>query len=122
LRDLIRANVRFCNRPFGVKRFQTIHRDGVDVAHGLVLLGAEARRNDCAAQPQIVATAVGSADLIRDGCVLGPAPRQPSAVAVSVLPSHRLLFAVPADFCAIRPSPTRVVAQDRYHEGSKPFR
>jgi hypothetical protein len=31
-------NVRFSNRPFGVKRFQTIHHCGVDVAHGLVLL------------------------------------------------------------------------------------
>ena len=31
-------NVRFSNRPFGVKRFQTIHRCSVDVAHGLVLL------------------------------------------------------------------------------------
>ena len=30
--------VRFSNRPFGVKRFQTIHHCGVDVAHGLVLL------------------------------------------------------------------------------------
>jgi hypothetical protein len=29
---------RFSNRPFGVKRFQTIHRCSVDVAHGLVLL------------------------------------------------------------------------------------
>jgi hypothetical protein len=29
---------RFSNRPFGVKRFQTIHHCGVDVAHGLVLL------------------------------------------------------------------------------------
>jgi hypothetical protein len=29
---------RFSNRPFGVKRFQTIHREGVDVARGLVLL------------------------------------------------------------------------------------
>ena len=28
----------FSNRPFGVKRFQTIHHYGVDVAHGLVLL------------------------------------------------------------------------------------
>jgi hypothetical protein len=28
----------FSNRPFGVKRFQTIHRYGVDVARGLVLL------------------------------------------------------------------------------------
>ena len=28
----------FSNRPFGVKRFQTIHHHGVDVAHGLVLL------------------------------------------------------------------------------------
>src|SRR6266481_2855886 len=31
-------NVCFSNRPFGVKRFQTIHHCGVDVAHGLVLL------------------------------------------------------------------------------------
>jgi hypothetical protein len=28
----------FSNRPFGVKRFQAIHRYSVDVAHGLVLL------------------------------------------------------------------------------------
>jgi len=32
------ANVRFSNRPFEVKRFQTIHHDSVDIAHGLVLL------------------------------------------------------------------------------------
>src|ERR1700752_5240644 len=31
-------NVRFSNRPIGVKRFQTIHQYSVDVAHGLVLL------------------------------------------------------------------------------------
>ena len=31
-------NVRFSNRPFGVKHFQTIHRSSVDVTHGLVLL------------------------------------------------------------------------------------
>jgi hypothetical protein len=32
-------NVRFSNRPFGVKHFQTIHHHcSVDVAHGLVLL------------------------------------------------------------------------------------
>ncbi len=31
-------NVRFSNRPFGVKRLQTIHQHSVDVAHGLVLL------------------------------------------------------------------------------------
>ena len=29
---------RFSNRPFGVKHFQTIHRWGVDVTRGLVLL------------------------------------------------------------------------------------
>jgi hypothetical protein len=29
---------RFSNRPFGVKRFQTIHHYSVDVAHGLALL------------------------------------------------------------------------------------
>src|SRR5229473_2282053 len=32
------ADVRFSNRPFGVKRFQTIHHHSVDVARGLVLL------------------------------------------------------------------------------------
>ena len=31
-------NVRFSNRPVGVKHFQTVHGYGVDVAHGLVLL------------------------------------------------------------------------------------
>src|SRR5215510_16119511 len=31
-------NVRFSNRPFGVKRFQTIHHLSVNVARGLVLL------------------------------------------------------------------------------------
>ena len=31
-------NVRFSNRPFGVKHFQTIHHCNVDVARGLVLL------------------------------------------------------------------------------------
>ena len=33
-----RATIAFSNRPVGVKRFQTIHRYSVDVAHGLVLL------------------------------------------------------------------------------------
>ena len=33
------THVRFSNRPFGVKRFQTIHHYSVDVAHGLLLLG-----------------------------------------------------------------------------------
>ena len=32
------SHVRFSNRPFRVKHFQTIHRCSVDVAHGLVLL------------------------------------------------------------------------------------
>ena len=32
------SHVRFSNRPFEVKRFQTIRRCGVDVTHGLVLL------------------------------------------------------------------------------------
>jgi hypothetical protein len=32
------SRVRFSNRPFRVKRFQTIHHSSVDVAHGLVLL------------------------------------------------------------------------------------
>jgi hypothetical protein len=31
-------NVCFSNRPVWVKRFQTFHRWGVDVAHGLALL------------------------------------------------------------------------------------
>jgi len=33
-----RTDVRFSNRPFGVKRFQAIHHCNVDVAHGLALL------------------------------------------------------------------------------------
>ena len=33
-----RRHVRFSNRPIGVKRFQTIHQHGVDVARGLALL------------------------------------------------------------------------------------
>jgi hypothetical protein len=38
------SDVRFSNRPFGVKHFQTIHHCNVDVAHGLVLLfGIDAR-------------------------------------------------------------------------------
>ena len=32
------GHVRFSNRPFEVKHFQTIRRCSVDVAHGLVLL------------------------------------------------------------------------------------
>ena len=32
------VNVRFSNRPFGVKHFQTFHQHSVDVARGLVLL------------------------------------------------------------------------------------
>ena len=35
---ILHNHVRFSNRPFGVKRFQTIHQHSVDVAHGLVLL------------------------------------------------------------------------------------
>jgi hypothetical protein len=34
----LRSNVGFSNRPFGVKRFQTIHHPSVNVARGLVLL------------------------------------------------------------------------------------
>src|SRR5215510_15701479 len=33
-----RATIAFSNRPFRVKRFQTIHHYSVDFAHGLVLL------------------------------------------------------------------------------------
>jgi hypothetical protein len=32
------AQVRFSNRPFGVKRFQATHQYSVDVTRGLVLL------------------------------------------------------------------------------------
>src|SRR5713101_914947 len=34
----LQNDVCFSNRPFGVKRFQTIHHHSVDVARGLVLL------------------------------------------------------------------------------------
>src|SRR5665811_870492 len=33
-----RSDVRFSNRPFEVKHFQTIHHCSIDVAHGLALL------------------------------------------------------------------------------------
>src|SRR5260370_28025487 len=36
--SVVLVHVCFSNRPFGVKRFQTIHHHSVDVAHGLVLL------------------------------------------------------------------------------------
>src|ERR1035437_928908 len=36
--DFSIADVRFSNRPFEVKHFQTIHHCSVDVAHGLALL------------------------------------------------------------------------------------
>jgi len=38
--DILATNrdVCFSNRPAGVKRFQTVHGCGVDVARGLVLL------------------------------------------------------------------------------------
>jgi hypothetical protein len=32
------SDVRFSNRPFGVKHFQTVHHYSVDVARGLALL------------------------------------------------------------------------------------
>ena len=35
---LLNFDVRFSNRPVRVKRFQTVHDCGVDVARGLVLL------------------------------------------------------------------------------------
>src|SRR6478736_3612826 len=35
---VLSLDVRFSNRPFGVKHFQTIHQCGVDVARGLLLL------------------------------------------------------------------------------------
>src|ERR1700691_5116381 len=34
----VSTSLLFSNRPFGVKHFQTIHHDSVDVAHGLALL------------------------------------------------------------------------------------
>ena len=40
-------NVRFSNRPFRVKRFQTIHHYSVDVAHGLVLLFGIGTKGPC---------------------------------------------------------------------------
>jgi hypothetical protein len=36
--SLVRSDVRFSNRPVGVKHFQALHDGGVGVAHGLVLL------------------------------------------------------------------------------------
>ncbi len=59
---MVPAHVRFSNRPFGVKRFQTIHHYNVDVAHGLALLfGIDARvlpswdsRTRTSSWPQVV--------------------------------------------------------------------
>src|SRR6185503_13721879 len=36
--DCSAADVRFSNRPSGVKHFQTVHHCNVDVTHGLALL------------------------------------------------------------------------------------
>ena len=36
MQSRIPTYVRFSNRPFRVKRFQTIHHSSVDVAHGLL--------------------------------------------------------------------------------------
>ena len=38
LRRWVLRDGSFSNRPLGVKRFQTIHHDSIDVAHGLALL------------------------------------------------------------------------------------
>ena len=76
------AHVRFSNRPFWVKRFQTIHGYGVDVARGLVLLfgigtralpswGSRTRRNNLLG---------GLADALTAG---------PSGHAISPHPSSR---------------------------------
>ncbi len=57
LSALVQVNVCVSNRPFGVKRFQTIHWYGVDVGRGLALLfgigtkalpswGSKTRRNN----------------------------------------------------------------------------
>jgi hypothetical protein len=35
---MVQSDVRFSNRPVGVKRFQTIHDSGIGVARGLALL------------------------------------------------------------------------------------
>src|SRR5690349_1574119 len=43
------VHVRFSNRPFRVKRFQTIHHYSVDVAHGLALLFGIGTRGPCMA-------------------------------------------------------------------------
>ena len=40
-------DVRFSNRPFEVKHFQTIRRCSVDVAHGLVLLFGIGTKGPC---------------------------------------------------------------------------
>jgi hypothetical protein len=36
--ERVLSDVRFSNRPAGVKRFQTVHGSGVDVTCGFVLL------------------------------------------------------------------------------------
>ena len=40
-------DVRFSNRPVGVKHFQTVHHCNVDVTHGLALLSGIGTREYC---------------------------------------------------------------------------
>ena len=55
------THVRFSNRPFEVKHFQTIHHCSVDVAHGLVLLFGIGTKALPAWDPRTGGTIFGSA-------------------------------------------------------------
>src|SRR6516162_9310699 len=67
------VDVRFSNRPFGVKHFQTIHLCGVDVARGLALLFGIGTK----ALPSWVSTQItgkpASARALNSHCDSGPA-------------------------------------------------
>jgi hypothetical protein len=41
---IVGSDVRFSNRPSGVKHFQTVHHCNVDVTHGLALLSGSGTR------------------------------------------------------------------------------
>ena len=124
---------RFSNRPFGVKRFQTIHRYGVDVARGLVLLfgigtralpswDSKTRWNNLLVDLTVRVTAGSS------GCANSPHPssreghhstaRWSSSVLLSDLilcgfsTAAADLFPGPAEFAAVNP--------DAVHDHSQP--
>src|SRR5436305_3524753 len=104
--------VRFSNRPFRVKHFQTIHRCGVDVAHGLALLfgiGAKAlpswdsktRRNNLSSDLAVRRTA-GPSDPSNSP---HPSSREGHHSTAGWSSSFLLSYGIPHGFTLLRPVP-----------------